>query len=299
MPGVVVKMIMKEMMKNKPKNLHYVPRDYIAMRGQSNKTGTMTPLPRNTVRTKTEFGWWYEQKNADRRSVVMVIHGGGFNTGSAEYGFNTVRNFCGSRDISAFAVEYRLAPEHPFPAALEDCVSAYRYLLGLGLHGKDIVFVGDSAGGNLVFATALYLRDHGMELPAGLCALSPVGTVDDTMPSRLERVDRDPIIGADFTEEMAATYVLDHDVKDPYLSPIYGEFSGLPPVWMCVGTEEVFYDDAFALRDTAQKAGVPVELLVGEGLCHVYPFFSDPQSKKANESMLAFIRTCLQKQKKT
>ena len=158
------------------------------------------------------------------------------------------------------------------------------------------MLAGDSAGGNLVFVTALYLRDHGIERPAGLCGISPVGEVDGSMPSRLARVDRDPIICGDFTEEMKITYVKEHDPKDPYLSPIYGDFTGLPPNWMCVGTEEVFYDDAFALWDAARRAGVPAELLVGEGLCHVYPMLPDPQSAKAVKSMRAFIGRCFRKE---
>ena len=156
-----------------------------------------------------------------------------------------------------------------------------------------MVLAGDSAGGNLVFALALYLRELGIEMPAGLCGISPVGTLDESLPSRKERVDRDCIIGADFTEEMQITYIRDHDVKNPYLSPIYGDFTGLPPIWMCVGTEEVFYDDAFALRDAAQSKGVQVELLIGKGLCHVYPMFPDRQSTKAIKSMRSFIERCL------
>ena len=109
------------------------------------------------------------------------------------------------------------------------------------------------------------------------------------MPSRKERADRDVIIGADFTEEMQVTYIREQDARIPYLSPVYGDFTGLPPIWICVGTEEVFYDDAFALQKAAQRANVPVELLVGEGMCHVYPMIPDRQSRKAIQSMLHFI----------
>lgn len=289
MPGLMIRLIMNALRKSKPNNIHYVPRDYGAAREQSRKNGTAQPLPKRTVREKTPFGWWYSKPGASRKKVLFYIHGGGFNTGGAEYSVNMVRNFCKSDGYSVFSVEYRLAPEHPFPAGLEDCVSAYRYLTQQGVRGKDMVFAGDSAGGNLVFALALYLRDHGLELPAELCALSPVGTLDDSLPSRKERADRDCIIGADFTEEMEATYVGGRDVRDPYLSPIYGDFTGLPPIWMCVGTEEVFYDDAFALRDAARKKGVSVELLVGEGLCHVYPMIPDRESRRAVASMRRFI----------
>ncbi|MGM9600565.1 MAG: alpha/beta hydrolase [Faecousia sp.] len=290
MPGIIAKIIMGSMMKGKPKNTCYVPRDYAAVREQSRKNSTKLPLPRNTIREKTSYGYWYSQPGASREKVLFYIHGGGFNSGGAEYSFNMAKNFCKTSEYSVFNVEYRLAPEYPFPAGLDDCIAAYKWLLSQGVRGKDMVFAGDSAGGNLVFALALYLRDHGMELPSGLCGISPVGTLDDSLPSRKERIDRDCIIGADFTEEMQITYVHDHDVKGPYLSPIYGDFTGLPPIWMCVGTEEVFYDDAFAIRSAAQSQGIQVELLIGEGLCHVYPMFPDSQSTKAIKSMRSFVQ---------
>lgn len=289
MPGIVARIIMNNLKKNKPCNEHYIPRDYPAAREQARKLSTMQPLPRGIRRTKDDCGIWYEQPGADRSRVIFYIHGGGFNSGSAEYSYNMVRNLCNTRKRAVYSVEYRLAPEHPYPAALEDCVAAYQRLLRMGVQGRNILFAGDSAGGNLVFALALYLRDQGLELPAGLCALSPVGAVDDSMPSRKERADRDVIIGADFTEEMQVTYIREQDARIPYLSPVYGDFTGLPPIWICVGTEEVFYDDAFALQKAAQRANVPVELLVGEGMCHVYPMIPDRQSRKAIQSMLHFI----------
>ena len=289
MPGLMIWLIMNALKKSKPNNIHYVPRDYEAVRNQGRENSTKLPLPKNTVKEKTPYGYWYCKPGANRKKVLFYIHGGGFNSGGAEYSINMTRNFCKSDDYAVFNVEYRLAPEHPFPAGLEDCISAYRYLTQQGVHRSDMVFAGDSAGGNLVFALALYLRDHGLELPAGLCALSPVGALDDSLPSRKERVDRDCIIGADFTEEMQITYIGDHDVRAPYLSPIYGDFTGLPPIWMCVGTEEVFYDDAIALQAAAQNKGIPVELLIGKGMCHVYPMFPDRQSKIAVKRMRNFI----------
>lgn len=289
MPGLVARLIMHAMMKRKPQNTRYVPRDYKAVREQSRADCAKLPLPKNTVKEKTPYGYWYGKPGASRKKVLFYIHGGGFNSGGAAYSVNLVRNFCQSEDYAVFSVEYRLAPEHPFPAGLEDCIRAYQWLREQGLRGQDMVFAGDSAGGNLVFALALYLRDHGQELPGGLCALSPVGTLDDSLPSRKERARRDCIIGADFTEEMQLTYINGHDVRDPYLSPLYGDFTGMPPIWICVGTEEVFYDDAFALQAAAQNKGVATELLVGKGLCHVYPMFPDRQSRRAIESMRDFI----------
>lgn len=289
MPGIVASIIMSSMMKRKSKCTRYLSRDYGAIREQARKNSTRLSLPPNTLREKTPYGYWFCRSDSNRKKVIFYIHGGGFNSGSAEYSFNMVRNFCKTSDYAVFNVEYRLAPEHPFPAGLEDCVRAYEWLLEKGVRGNDMVLAGDSAGGNLVFALALYLRDHETEMPAGLCGISPVGTLDESLPSRKERVDRDCIIGADFTEEMQITYIRNYDATNPYLSPIYGNFTGLPPIWMCVGTEEVFYDDALTLRDVAQSKGVQVELLIGKGLCHVYPMFPDRQSTKTIKSMKSFI----------
>lgn len=293
MPGIVAKLVMKNLMKNKPKNVHYVPRDYVAAREKADKQRDMLPLPKYIRCTKEQYGYWFDVEGANRSKVVFQIHGGGFNTGDARNHNAVMIELCKRKKYSVFSVQYRLAPEYPYPAGLEDCIRAYEWLLSQGISGKDIVLLGDSAGGNLVFALALYLRDHGIELPAGICGISPVGTLDDSLTSRTERVDRDCIIGTDFTEEMQVTYVLNQDVKKPYLSPIYGDFSGFPPIWICVGTEEVFYDDAFVLRDLAVRCEVPVELLVGEGMCHVYPFIPDRESTKAIKSMRNFIEKCL------
>ena len=184
MPGLMIWLIMNALKKSKPNNIHYVPRDYEAVRNQGRENSTKLPLPKNTVKEKTPYGYWYCKPGANRKKVLFYIHGGGFNSGGAEYSINMTRNFCKSDNYAVFNVEYRLAPEHPFPAGLEDCISAYRYLTQQGVRGSDMVFAGDSAGGNLVFALALYLRDHGLELPAGLCTLSPVGALDDSLPSR-------------------------------------------------------------------------------------------------------------------
>lgn len=293
MPGLIYKIVEKSLRENKPRYEHYVPRDYEAMREELKRNTTKQPLPKRIKRTKAQYGYWYELEGANRNKVVMLVHGGGFNSGSAEYSYNTAIMLLKSKDFAVFNVEYRLAPENPYSAGLEDCVSAYKYLLSLGIKSKDIVLAGDSAGGNLVFALALFLRDENIDMPAGICGISPVAALDDSMPSRTEREPLDCIIGPDFTEEMMATYVLDHDPKNPYLSPVYGDFKGLPPIWICVGTNEVFYDDAFALKEKAERAGIEVELIVGKGMCHVYPNIPDKASTIAKKSMYSFVRRML------
>lgn len=233
--------------------------------------------------------FWFEGPNAKPGKVILYIHGGGFNSGSAEYDLPMPVALTRKGEYAVLSVEYRLAPEHPYPAGLEDCAWAYKGLLNMGYRGEDIALAGSSAGGNLVFALALYLRDHNLPLPAALCGISPVGTLDDVPPSRKERIERDCIIGADFTEEMEQTYMNGHPASEPYLSPAYGCFDGLPPVWICVGTEEVFYDDAFMLKDVAERANVPVELFVAEGMGHTYTSLPDKLSTQTIRSMQSFL----------
>lgn len=293
MPGLIARIVMKQMMKQKLAASPRAPRDYSAAREELRRQSALQPLPGSVRRTKTSYGgvpaFWYEDGKRGREKLVLYLHGGGFNSGSAEHSYNLPVALCRKGGFPVLSVEYRLAPEHPYPAGLEDCAAVYQALLDDGYRGADIALAGDSAGGNLVFALALYLRDREIDLPAALCALSPVGALDDTPPSRTQRESRDCIIGEDFTQEMADTYVRGRDVREPYLSPIYGSFAGLPPIWMCVGTEEVFYDDAFLLRAAAEKAGVSVSLMVGEGMGHVYPLIPDRISREAIAGLRAFL----------
>ncbi len=297
MPGIRIKLMMANLMKNKSRAEHYVPRDYYAVREYMDRINSKPPIPLTVEKRKDQIGSipvvWFSDKRVDRKKIVYYIHGGGFNSGSAEFSHKIPLAICRRKGYPVVSAEYRLAPEHPYPAGLEDCIAVYRGLLEQGYEGEDIALIGDSAGGNLVFALTLYLRDHGIDLPAAVCGVSPVAVLDDSLPSRTERVDRDPMIGRDFTEEMQVTYVKDLDPRHPYLSPGYGDFTGFPPLWICVATEEVFYDDAFLLKKKAEDKGVPVEMVVGERLCHVYIHFPDKQSRQAIKDLRRFLRETL------
>lgn len=293
MAGILARIIMGNMMKNKENREHYIPRDYSKARAELNRMTQMQPCPRRIRQRKEIIGgvpcFWFEGPKAKSGKVILYIHGGGFNSGSAEFDTPTAVALTRKGEYPVLSIEYRLAPENPFPAGLMDCAAVYQGLLEKGYQGRDIVLLGGSAGGNLVFALALYLRDHQVPLPAGLCGMSPVGTLDDTPPSRKGRVHRDCIIGADFTEEMEQTYMDGHSASEPYLSPAYGCFDGLPPIWICVGTEEVFYDDALMLKEAAQKAHIPAELIIAEGMCHSYPAIPDKISRDTMISLRRFI----------
>lgn len=299
MPGLFARIIMKSMMKNKRKEPHYIPQDYDAARAAMNKVTAMVPVPKSIQKEKSVVNGvpvvWFVEKGVKTKKLVYYIHGGGFNTGSAEFSHLLPVNLCKKGGWTVISADYRLAPEHPYPAGLDDCFSVYRGLLDMGYRGSDIALMGDSAGGDLIFALTLQLRDEGLPLPAALCGFSPVAVLDDSLPSRLGRVARDPNMGADFTEEMEATYLQGHSASDPYVSPGYGDLRGFSPIWMCVGTEEIFYDDAFLLKENAEAAGVPVELFVGEGMCHVYPNLPDKITTRTFKSVREFLNKRLGK----
>ena len=301
MPGWIAKAIMHYLLKNKRQADHYEPRDYAAARKEMDLNSAKVPLPQGMCKRCSTLGGvpvvWFTHQYVSTKKIVLYIHGGGFNTGSAIASHTTPVAICKKDGFAVVSVDYRLAPEHPYPAALEDCAAVYMALLEQGYQGCDIAIAGDSAGGNLVFALTHYLKDRGIPLPAAICGISPVAVLDNTLPSRTERLHRDPMISGDFAEEMQITYIREHDVNHPYLSPGYGDFADFPPIWMCVGTEEVFYDDAFLLYKKAIAVNVPVELIVGKGLCHVYTNLPDRQSRETIRSLRDFLTTHLTQDK--
>jgi acetyl esterase/lipase len=188
-------------------------------------------------------------------------------------------------------VDYRLAPEHPFPAALEDCLAAYRWLLGTGISPLDIVIAGDSAGGNLTLTTLLSLRDAGDPLPAAAVCIAPMTDLEGTGESF--RTKDDPALTAEFALKVARHYAGDHDLRLPLLSPYHGDLRGLPPLLIQVGGDEILLSDATRLADDARAAGVEVHLAVWPKMWHVWHVFAPslPEARRAIDDIGAFIRS--------
>lgn len=234
---------------------------------------------------------WLEAPEIDAGRVVLYFHGGAYTQGS----LLSHRSLCGrlSRACRArvLAVDYRLAPEHPHPAAVEDATTAYRWSLAQGREPHQIVVAGDSAGGGLTTATLLALRDDGAPLPAGAVLLSP--WVDLTMSgdSIESRAEQDPICSPASLQESATWYVGDGDPAAPLVSPLFADLSGLPPVLILVGTAEVLLDDATRLADAARQAGVDVTLEVQDDLIHVYPMLAGiPEADQAVDRIGRWVR---------
>jgi acetyl esterase/lipase len=189
-------------------------------------------------------------------------------------------------------LEYRLAPENPFPAAVEDSVAAYRWLLAQGIESKRIVIGGDSCGGGLTIATLVALRYYGDLLPAAGISHSGWTDLANTGESFVTKAEEDPLIDRDMVENMAATYLGDRDRRTPLASPFYADLHGLPPLLVQVGTAEVLLDDSIKFAERAKAAGVDVTLEVWDDMPHVWQAFASflPEGQQAIEQCGEFIK---------
>ena len=240
--------------------------------------------------------WIRTGRSTDR--VVLYFPGGAWVLRSPRTHRRIAAEVAKTANADVLLVFYRLAPEHPFPAGLDDCVEAYETLLSEGVAATRIVIGGDSAGGNLSLASLLVLRDSEITLPAGTFALSPCtdmslkdgvlrvdgGDVDSLFPESSQGVDGDPRLQYAAGEED----VLDH----PYASPIRGDLRGLCPLLLQVGGTEILLDHATVFADRARAAGVDAEVEVWEGQSHVWHTMPLPESEQAYEHLGDFIRRC-------
>ena len=216
--------------------------------------------------TRSESG-----SDADARGTLFYFHGGGYFQGSITTHRRLVASLCLAAGVRGLSVDYRLAPEDPFPAAVDDAVAAYRWLTGPG--GADssrVVVAGDSAGGGLTASLLVALRDAGDPLPAGAYLMSPWTDLAATGESIKTRAEADPMIDPRDTKRITSYYVPDGDVLNPLVSPLYADLSGLPPLLVHVGDAEVLLDDAVLFADRARLAGVSVELEIWPEAFHVF-----------------------------
>lgn len=243
--------------------------------------------------TTNEFSaeWMLPSKEAQDK-VILYFHGGGYTTGSSKAHRAIVAKFVKGTGMDALVLDYRLAPEHPFPAALDDSVAAYRWLLTQDVKPSNIVFIGDSAGGGLCLATLLALKDQGMPLPAAAVALSPWTDLKNTGESLKTNAKVDTLTWADSWTVFSRYYAGEQDPGLPYISPLYGDLQGLPPLFIVVGGDELLRDDSIRFAKKASKAGVNTTLKIGEGLFHCYPVCAPlfPEATEAMNEIYHFIK---------
>ncbi|MCT9089824.1 alpha/beta hydrolase [Streptomyces sp. ASQP_92] len=216
-----------------------------------------------------------EPDAGERPGTILYFHGGGFVFGSPRTALSLTGQLVSRTGFAAYSVDYRLAPEHPFPAGLEDNLSAYRALLDSGLDPSAIAFVGDSAGGGFTITTALAARDAGLPLPAAIVAFSPGVDSTRTGESMTTKEGIDPIFTKAALEHTGAMYLAGQDPSQPLLSPaVSADLTGFPPLLIQVGANEVLLDDSTRLAARAQQAGVNVILDVTADAPHVFQCFA-------------------------
>ena len=212
------------------------------------------------------------RNNVANKWVILQLHGGGY-----VYPFrNIYRTMAGlyseaGRGAAVVSVDYRVAPENPYPAAVEDALEAYMSLLSAGYLAENIILAGDSAGGGLCMALCHRLRKLGMPFPAGIIAMSPWTDLALTGPSYKENFDRDPVFGNSRAETIFDNpYAKDEELKNPEVSPLYGDFKGFPPTLIQVGSEEMLLSDSLSVADKLREAGVKLRFTEYEGMFHVF-----------------------------
>ncbi len=238
---------------------------------------------------------WIAAPGARTDRAVLYLHGGAYTAGSLNTHRLHVANLsaaCGARILN---VDYRLAPEHPHPAAVDDALAAYRWLLASGLAPAHVVLAGDSAGGGLTAAALVAIRDAGGPAPAGAALISPWADLTMTAASYASRAELDPMVSLEGLTPSAEAYLAGADATAPTASPVHADLAGLPPLLIHVGDHEVLLDDSVLLAERARAAGVDVELWVAPEMIHVWHAFAGliPEGAEALEKLAAWIRTRL------
>ena len=240
-------------------------------------------------------GDWIRTPESSDALTLLYLPGGGFMLPASGQVALMVSRICQVARSRALLVHYRLAPEHPFPAGLEDCLAAYRHLLDLGTDPKSIVIAGDSAGGGLTLSTLMALRDDGDPLPAGAVVISPFTDFSFGGESRFSNARRDPLLSAKSMKMMNALYLDDALHDNPLVSPVFGDFQGLPPILAHVGSTEVLLDDTRRVGERAVAQGVDFRVEVWDQMPHVWHMAAFlPESKTAIAGIGAFMRECTQ-----
>ena len=225
--------------------------------------------------------WVRPERGHDPRKVVLYCHGGGYTSGSLDYSRVLASKIANRTGYEVLCFEYRLAPEHPYPAARQDAMKAWDYLMFQGYGARDVVLLGDSAGGNLALVLTLMLRDAHRQLPRRLVLFSPRPDMPLGGESYARCAHSDPSLTADYMQATRDAYAPGLDWKDPLLSPVFGDFTGFPPVMIQVGSQEILFDDSARLHENLLAQGIPCRMECWEDMWHVFQMFPLKQSERA------------------
>lgn len=224
-----------------------------------------------------------------KKYVILYCHGGGYSTGSTVYARTLTKKLAESTSMDVFAFNYRLAPEHPYPAATEDALKAWNYLMYLGYGARDVIVAGDSAGGNLALSLTLRLKEQERLLPRGLVLLSPWTDLTKSGKSYESRKEVDPVLDHEYLDRMIENYAGGQELSNPLISPLFGSFKGFPPTYIQVGDNEILLSDATLLHKKLLKENVSAHLDVYKGMWHVFQMSPIKISYDAMDKNAEFI----------
>lgn len=236
------------------------------------------------------MAWVRPQRGHQRRQVILYCHGGGYTSGNLGYARVLAAKMSAATGRETLAFQYRLAPEHPYPAALEDAVTAWDYLMHLGYGARDVIVAGDSAGGNLALELTLRLKERGRFLPGRLVLFSPWTDLAASGESYVSARDLDPMLTTNYIHAVRQAYAPGANWSDPHLSPLFADLHGFPPTLIHVGAREILRDDATRLADKLRQAEVPCVLRIWPDMWHVFQMFPLKSASEAMEHMAAFLQ---------
>ena len=255
------------------------------------------PLPEDIEINEVDAGGvpaeWQIVQEADKNKVLLYFHGGGFILMSPKTHRALTIRIAQLTKMRVLSVDYRLAPEYPFPASLEDCVTAYKWLLSEGYTSENIVIAGDSAGGNLTLTTLIKIRDEGLDLPIGAVALSPLTDSTNQSITMFENTPTDPILADVGLFWWTTSFLGDSAPDNPLISPLYANLTGLPPILIQVSTSEMLYDNSTRFADRAKAAGIDITLQEWKDTIHVFQGFGLydlPEAEEALDKIQEFIQ---------
>ena len=240
-------------------------------------------------------GIWVSSSEAAKDRLILYFHGGAYCACSVVTHREFAARMVKTTKVSLLLVDYRLAPENPYPAAVEDAIQSYQWLLEQGYPANKIIIAGDSAGGGLALATLISLREREEALPAGVFCFSPWTDLTMSGESVAQNADLELMCKPGFLRNSARTYAPEMDFSDPLLSPLFANLKGLPPLLIIAGSEETLLDDSVRFAAKAQAAGVDVKLKVWPGLFHIFPIVGYlPETKEAMAMIGEFVQRLLQ-----
>ena len=235
--------------------------------------------------------WVRPDRPHDQHRVILYCHGGGYTSGNLGYSRPLASKLSHITGWPTLCFEYRLAPEHHYPAAVEDAERAWDYLMHLGYGARDVAVAGDSAGGNMALVLCHRLKAAGRRLPARLVLMSPWTDMTASGKSYTERADVDPTITLDYIKAVRSVYAGNEDLSSPMLSPLFGDFENFPPTLIQAGSNELLLSDSARLRDRMLAAQVPCRLEVWNGMWHVFQMFPIKRANQAMERVGKFLLT--------